>query len=436
MAAVLEEIVGAHENRAAPLYNWPDNPKAKIDEFGIEPPLDDTVREFQQQLRKFAVEVMRPIGQRLDKLTPEEVMAPDSEVWTFLEKFQEFGIDLSMLGELEPAVAADLLSVIMEELGYGDGGLAVVVGAGLFPALLSLQFGNEFLMQQFPISKLGCWGITEPDHGSDSLDPQGMIRHAGADYGRPNLVARREGDKFILNGQKSAWVSNGPTAQCCILYTAADYGDGAQVKNGCVFVLPLDLPGIRRGKPLAKLGQRALTQGELFFEDVEVSRDYLLAGPRDYMRAVYCIHTFANALMGSIWTGVARSAYHLAHGYAHERKQGGVPIYRHQTVALRLFEMFRKVEASAALTRRVLHYNMTRELPALQAAMAAKTTATETSFEVASDALGIFGGNGLTHEYPIEKIMRDARAAMIEDGDNTILKIKGGYYLMDQDLLG
>jgi alkylation response protein AidB-like acyl-CoA dehydrogenase len=97
--------------------------------------------------------------------------------------------------------------------------------------------------------------------------------------------------------------------------------------------------------------------------------------------------------------------------------------------------MFRKVEAARALTRRVVEYNMTEPQPALHAAMTSKITATQTAFEVASDALQLFGGNGMTLEYPIEKLLRDARASMIEDGCNEILAIKGGASLLDPELL-
>ncbi len=422
-------------SRQAPAHGWPQNPKCKIDEFGIQPPLDDVTREFQPQLRKFALEVMRPIGQRLDRLAADQIIAEGSEFWTFHSRYRELGVELGMLAQMEPEARANLFCVLLEELGYGDGGLAISVAAGMLPSYLSMLFGNQFLMERFPETELGCWGITEPDHGSDSIDPQGMVRHPGAKYGKPNTVARFYKDKIILNGQKSAWVSNGSCAKHCILYCAADFGDGPSVEGGCVLVIPLDLPGISRGKPLEKLGQRGDPQGEIFFNDVEVSLDYVLAGPEDYLRAVYCIHSEANALMGAIWTGAARSAYHLAHAYAHERKQGGVPIYQHQLVSYKLFHMFRNVEAASSLTRRVVHYNMTSDVPALQAAMCAKTLGTQTAFDVSSEALGIFGGNGLTHEYPVEKIMRDARASLIEDGTNDVLAIKGGYYLMDPDLL-
>ena len=230
-------------------------------------------------------------------------------------------------------------------------------------------------------------------------------------------------------------MSNGPIAEVCVLYASADRGSGPDPEHGVVMIVPMDAKGISRGKSIDKLGQRALPQGEIFFNDVELSADHIVAGPEDFQRAVYAIHCEANLQMGAIFTGVARSAFEIAYRYAHERKQGGVPIYRHQSVAQRLFHMYRKVEASRALTRRVALFNVTSSMPALQSAMAAKVTATQTSFEVASDALQMLGGNGNTREYPIEKIFRDARASMIEDGCNEILSIKGGYQMMDSDLV-
>jgi len=139
--------------------------------------------------------------------------------------------------------------------------------------------------------------------------------------------------------------------------------------------------------------------------------------------------------MGAVWTGTARSAFDIAWEYAHTRKQGGVPIYRHQSVAHRLFHMYRRVEAARALVRRVTEFNTLAQLPALQSAMACKVTCTQAAFDNATDAIQLLGGNGVTREYPVEKIFRDARAALIEDGCNEILAIKGGTIMMDPDLL-
>lgn len=417
------------------ILKWPKTPKVGLGISGAEPPMTDVEVEFQQTLRKFALEVMRPIGRKLDRMTPEQIIAKDSPYWEFRKKYLELGIELGTLFEMPPDVRSRMFCIIFEELGYGDGGLAISVGAGILPQYLSALFGNKFLMERFPEEMLGCWAITEPDHGSDTLDPTGTARDSAGKVSRSNCIVTFKGDKLVINGQKSAWVSNGTIADVCILYAAADTGKGADYENGCVVVLPLDLPGISRGKPLDKIGQRGDPQGELFFNNVEVPMDYLLAGPEDFQRAVYCIHAEANVLMGATWTGAARAAYDLALDYAHERKQGGVPIIKHQNVARRLFHMYRKVEAGCALTRRVAYFNQSQEVPALQAAMTAKVSCTQWAVDVTSEAIQIFGGNGLTAEYPVEKMFRDARSSMIEDGCNELLSIKGGYYLMDEDRL-
>ncbi len=413
------------------ISDWPAQPKVKLGPMGAEPPLTELEQGFIGTLQDFAREVMRPTGVALDRMTPDEVASPDSPYWSFREQYLQLGFNLETLGSLGVEERSRIFPMALEVLGWGDSGLAISCAAGLLPSYLAWLFGNDDLLARFPDSKLGSWGITEPDHGSDTLDPSGHIFHAEGEYGRPNCIVTFEGDQLIINGQKSAWVSNGTIAETCILYASADSGNGPDPSRGCVVVLDLNEPGVSRGKPLDKLGQRALNQGEIFFDNVRVGRDQMLAGPDDYQRAVYAIHSEANGLMGAIFTGVAQAAYDLALEYAHERKQGGVPIIRHQNVAYRLFHMARKVEAARALTRRVVLFNNTADTPALQAGMMAKVTATQTAFEVASDALQMFGGNGLTREHPVEKIMRDARASMIEDGCNEVLAIKGGGYLSE-----
>jgi alkylation response protein AidB-like acyl-CoA dehydrogenase len=368
-------------------------------------------------------------------MSPEAVIAPDSPIWPFYEKFAELGFTVDMLVEMEPAQRAKANCLFYEELGWGDSGLAISIGASTLPRYMARMFGNDFLAELCPEGKLGCWGITEPDHGSDTLDPNGQAMHAAGDYGRPNCIATLKSDTIVINGQKSAWVSNGVIGEVCVLYCAADSGAGPDKENGAVIIVPCDTKGVSKGQPLNKMGQRALNQGEIFFDNVELPMEHLLAGPENFQRAVYAIHTDANALMGATFTGVAPAAYDLAHAYVHERKQGGVPIIKHQSVAYRLFHMFRKVEASRALTRRVVEYNTLEPQPSLHVAMTSKITATQTAFEVASDALQLFGGNGMTLEYPIEKLLRDARASMIEDGCNEILAIKGGASLLDPELL-
>lgn len=416
--------------------SWPAQPKVKLGLTGCEPALSETEQAFQQMAHAFARDVMRPVGEKLDRMTPEKIIEKDSIYFTeFRPKYLGLEINPVTLSELTPEELGRVLPMIMEEFGWGDGGLSVTIGACQLPPLLALMFGRADLLERYPVDLIGCWAITEPDHGTDSLDPSKQIFHAKGDYGRPNCVAKIVDDKVIINGQKSAWVSNGPIADVCVLYCAADQGNGPDPEKGVVMLVPMNAKGISRGKSIDKLGQRPLPQGEIYFDNVELSADHIIAGPEDYQRAVYAVHCEANGQMGAIWTGAARAAFDIAYKYAHERKQGGVPIYRHQNVAKTLFHMYRKIEASRALTRRVALHNMTAKVPSLQSAMTAKITATQTAFEVASDALQMLGGNGNTREYPIEKILRDARASMIEDGCNEILSIKGGFQMMDPDLL-
>jgi alkylation response protein AidB-like acyl-CoA dehydrogenase len=136
--------------------------------------------------------------------------------------------------------------------------------------------------------------------------------------------------------------------------------------------------------------------------------------------------------MAAAFTGVARAAYEEALDYSKQRVQGGQPICEHQLVQKHLFEMFTKVEACRALSRAVMTYNQTSTTPSLEHAIAAKTFCTQASFEVASDALQVFGGNGLSKEYGIEKLFRDARASLIEDGTNDVLSLAGARHILSR----
>ncbi len=404
----------------------------KLPLSGLEEPLSEMEQFVQDTAHRFAEEVLRPVGAQIDMMSADDAIAPDSPLWDVLEKASGLGLNVKALLELEPLERARIMLIAAEELSWGEGGLAGMILISQMPGLYAALAGN-MEMVDFCDGKLGCWGITEPDHGSDSLDADGSIAAVDGHYGRPNCVARIEGDKIIVNGQKSAWVSGGTVAQVCALYCHLE--EDGKTRPGVSLIVPLDLPGVSRGKALEKIGLRCLNQGEIYFDNVEVPLSHLLVGPDGY--ADFVRHTLAeaNVHVANIAVGMARAAYEHAHRYAHERKQGGQPIIRHQSVQHRLFHMFRKVEAARALVRRVATYNATAPEAALQGSIAAKVTATQTAFEVASDGLQIFGGNGLTKEYPMEKLLRDTRAMMIGDGCNEMLALKGGSLLIDPDLL-
>jgi alkylation response protein AidB-like acyl-CoA dehydrogenase len=399
---------------------------------GFEEPLDGVRREVLDLVHRFARDVLRPEGAALDRLTPEAMIAPDSAYWTVIQKHRALGLGAIAEAGLSPGDAVDLASMISEELGWGDSGLAISFGAGGLPRQMATRWGRQDLLDAFPDTLLGSWGITEPVGGSDMLDWERAAGHPLGDFGRPSLIATLKGDKVVLNGQKSAWVSNGVTADYCTLYTTFDRGQG---REGIVIYVSLNQPGVTRGKPLDKMGQRAVPQGEIFFDNVEVSTRFIAAGPDQYADAVHDILCEANAGMGTLFVGVARAAYEHALAYAHERRQGGVPIIQHQNVRYRLFQMMRRTEAARALARRVVRFNALSGQRALHASIASKVTCTQTAFDVASDALQMFGGNGMTKAYPLEKLLRDARASLIEDGCNELLSIKGGSLLVDPSKL-
>lgn len=378
----------------------------------------DTEKAVRETAHRFALEVMRPAGRELDEMKPEEVIDKKSVYWEVLRKRKELGLDNVTGGDtsISPVESARLGYIVSEEMGWGDSGLAISFGAGGFPQNLAALSGKQELIDLVKDDIIGCWGITEPNHGTDTLDFNGDLK--AAEYARWDCIAVKDGDEFVLNGQKAAWVSNGVVADSAALFCGCDMGDGKVQR--VIFVVPLNLDGVSRGKPLNKIGQRALPQGEVFFDNVRFPAGYMAVPPELYQPVSHGVLCNANAGMGSIFSGVAQSALDLALEYTKERVQGGVPIFQHQSVKDRLFKMFQKVEAAKALNRKVQCYNAVNQ-PLLEYCICSKVTSTNAAFEVASEALGLFGGNGTSKEYPIEKIFRDARSSMIEDGSNEVL---------------
>lgn len=400
---------------------------------GFETDLSEEERAVQGSVHRFAKEVMRPIAETLDQMSPEDVVAPGSPLWDYLQQIRDSGLlDLEMIAAMSNEEKSRIIPIIFEELAWGDSGLTLVSMVTNFPAFMAYSSGDSELIDRFG-GKLGCWLATQPERGCDLVDFDGTELHPGARQNRANLHARIEGDEVVINGQSSAWVSAAPIAECALVYCGCDYGDGLfkddGTQNMIALLLPFDLEGISKGKPLDKLGQRSLPQGEVYMDEVRVPMKYVLKQKEQAAASFFGALTFGNMEMAITFTGVARAAYEHALGYAHERKQGGVPIIQHQSVRMRLFDMWRKLEASRALALRVFAYNYSSNGPHLAASITSKTFVTQNAFEIANEALQLFGGNGLTKEYPVEKLLRDTRAALIEDGENNLLSLKGMSFL-------
>lgn len=393
---------------------------------------------FQKEMRDFAMKVLRPVGNELDKLAdPADVIAEDSKLWEIIRMSREMDLhqfnipeELGGLGDVDPM----MVLLMTEELYYGEPGLAGAIGVQAMPfqlAATSPEPELQKLVKAFCEDKngdmIGCWAMMEPDHGSDWI----LASQPGFDSPDrvPTVMAQKEGDEYIIDGQKAAWVSLGTIATHAVLNVGLDPSKGMQGDG--IAIVPLDLKGISKGAPLDKIGLRSLNQGEIFFDNVRLPKEYMiLPEPGSGMIAKQQLLTHGNTLVGFASAAIAQAAFDEALKYAKTRVQGGRPIFDHQSVRMRLFHMFRKIEGIRALARRVAYYHFIHKgEPSVAHATAVKTLTSETAFEVTSEALQIFGGNGLTKEYVIEKLFRDARELMVAEGENNVLSLLGASHL-------
>lgn len=404
--------------------------------------LTDEHEHLKEEVHRFSVEVLRPASLELDEMSPEEVIREGSPFWDVMKQMYQNGYHTVLIPDEYGGLGLDPLAVhiVFEELSYGSVGLTVALGVTCFSAFYGALIAEDDIIERFILpyvncrdaSVMSCWAITEPDHGSDILMPFTPT------FNDPKITqqlrARKKGDQWIINGQKSAWVSNGPVATEAALFVGIDQSRG--MAGGGICLMDLKQPGVTRGKPLNKMGQRDLPQGEIFFDDAVCPERYMIIDPESYEMFTDITLSTANGCMGAFFTGVAQSAYDIAMDYVMERVQGGAALYRHPTVQKKLFDMFVKVETARAYSRAALQYNMSTNPPDTQYSIASKVYCTQVAFEVASDALQLLGGNGLTKEYPIEKIFRDARAGLIEDGSNDILALSAANLILRDELEG
>lgn len=274
---------------------------------------------------------------------------------------------------------------------------------------------------------VGCWAITEPDHGSDfigdGLEFYNSPKIKGSVTGTP------DGDEWIINGQKCSWVSGGTLATHSMVHVHVDPSMG--MAGSAICFVPCDLPGVSKGKAQEKLGQRDLNQGEIFYDNVRIPKEYVFVGPEIYAPMMGQCLAHANMHMGIWATGLARAALDEALTHTSDRVQGGKPLKDHPSMQERLFKLFSRVETCRALSRAVYQMNHSAQPMLPEYSMASKVTCTELCLENCSDAIQIFGGYGLTREYSVEKLFRDARSTLIEDGCNEVLARYAGNVLVN-----
>lgn len=395
---------------------------------------DMAVRDSTHQ---FAKEVIRPAARSLDRMTAEETVAPGSPLYDVLQKAYELGYHKAFFPESlgGPGFTPLQKAIFYEELSWGSAGLATTLGVAGLPFLMLASTGNRELINRFVLPFLdcrdgsirGCWAGTEPNHGTDTLNTADPLLSSPGVKG--DVLATQDGDGWLINGQKSAWVSSGTISTHCLLLMQVDRSKG--LAGSAAAFVPMDLPGVSKGAPLEKLGQRDLNQGEIFFDNVRIPNELVLIGPDAYQIGLAAILGVANCMMSINCTGIARAAFEETLVYAKERVQGGKLLIEHDSIKQRLFSMFARVETCRSLSRAVAAFNLDAPYPFTEYSIAAKITATELSFQNTNEAIQMFGGYGLTKEYEVEKLFRDARATLIEDGTNEFLAQKGGQYVIE-----
>ncbi len=261
--------------------------------------------------------------------------------------------------------------------------------------------------------KLAAYCVTEPDAGSDV---------AGI-----KTTARKVGNEYVINGSKM-WITNGGVADWYFVLVLTDPKRGARGMSA--FVVPRDTPGIEVGKKEQNLGQRASDTRGITFHDVVVPESNRIGGEgRGFFLAMSAFdHTRPPVAAAAV--GVARCAMEHAIRYAKERHAFGVPIARHQSIGFMIAEMVRDIEAARMLVWKAAWKIDRGERNTLEAATA-KMMAADTAMRVTTDAVQIFGGYGYNREYPVEKLMRDAKVFQIYEGTSQIQR-----YIVSNAVMG
>ncbi|MFC5246727.1 MULTISPECIES: acyl-CoA dehydrogenase family protein [Streptomyces] len=325
--------------------------------------------------------------------------------------------DLGFLGLTVPeeygGSGGDHLSYVLvtEELGRGDSSVRGIVSVSLgLVAKTVAAWGDEeqkraWLPRLTSGEAVGCFGLTEPGTGSDAA----------------NLTTRavRDGDSYVIDGAKM-FITNGTWADVVLLF--ARTGDAPGHQGISAFLVPADSPGLERREIHGKLGLRGQATAELVLDGVRVPAAAML-GPEGKGFSV-AMSALAKGRMSVAagCVGIAQAALDAALGYAGEREQFGKPIARHQLVQELISDIAVDVDAARLLTWRVADL-IDRGEPFVTAASKAKLFASEAAVRAAGNALQVFGGYGYIDEYPVGKLLRDARVMTLYEGTSQIQKL-------------
>jgi len=378
------------------------------------------------EMQQHIINLCREIAK--DKIVPARAELDEKEEfpWEIIRILADAGLFGIYIPEQYGGLGGGNLDncVAVEELSKYCIGVSVsfaASGLGCYPILL---FGSDkqkaaYLPQIAAGKRLAAFGITEPEAGSDA----GAIR----------TTARRDGDYYVLNGTKQ-WITNGGEAEIYSIIAKTDKGKGA--RGASAFVVEKGTPGFEFGKKEKKLGIRASATRELIFDECRIPKENLLG--REGLGFIVAMKTFDQTRTGiaAQAVGLAQGALNEAIAYARERKTFGKPIISHQAVLHMLADMATQIEASRALTYAACNYADTNAKDIAKFSSMAKLLSTDVCMRVTTDVVQIFGGYGYMRDYPVEKMMRDAKILQIYEGTNQIQRNVIGQFLIKEGAAG
>jgi len=359
---------------------------------------------LQEMSREFAEKEMKPNAAKYDKGDEfsEDVMKKAFEVGFLTCTIpKEYGG-----GEISDVDTV----LISEELSAGCAGMYTTMMVNALAYTPVIHFGTDeqkkkFLIPQTEKMSFAAFCLTE--------------REAGSDAGSLKTKAVKQGNEYVINGSK-CFISNGGIASMYTVFALTDPGKGARGMSA--FMVSRETPGITVGKKEDKMGQRASNTVELYFEDVKVPAENLLS--KEGMGFIIAMKTLdrTRAPVGAAGVGVARAAMEYAVEYAKTRIQFGRPVARFQNTAFKIAQMATEIDAARQLVWRAA-WMMDQEIPCGKESAMAKMYGSDIAMKVTTEALQIFGGYGYMKDYPMEKLMRDAKLLQIYEGTNEIQRL-------------
>lgn len=360
---------------------------------------------IRDMLRDFTEEKIKPLAEETDKESkfPQEIVKE-------LGKLGIMGINIP---PEYGGSGADGVSyaIAVEEISRGCASTGIIVSVNNSLACYPLlAYGTEEQKKKYltPLAsgqKLGSFGLTEPD--------------AGSDVASGKTTAKKEGDKYILNGNKR-FITNAGESDIYIVFGATDPEKGA--KGMSTFVLEKDTPGFTFGRLEDKLGIKGSATRELIFENVEIPQDQLISEEGKGMKIALSTLDVGRIGVAAQAVGIAQAALEYSVNYSKERVQFGKPISSFQAIQWMLADMATEIDAARLLTYKAAALKDSGARFSKEAAMA-KLFASEAAMRATIKAVQIHGGYGYSKEYPVERLMRDAKITEIYEGTSEVMRM-------------